>query len=236
MPIRSFRVPDTRLPFVNGQIAQVNFKGEPHLVSAVWSGEDPGGRIYFWNPLTGSHDNRKLPAPIPGAYMLATAPDGRLYLGCGNGDLARYDPTTDETEVLVHGQMHSITWGGCVTDRYAVWTASPGEACVYDWRESKLVKKFAPVDSEEPHAHYGHNAIVAPDGKVILTMNVPQARLVVIDLEQMTATSHTPDTLRGHSWTGNAQFVDAHTLLLVVGTEGPRTVLLRYPGFELVDT
>src|SRR5437764_4448268 len=154
MSIHSFRVPDTRLPFVNGQIAQVKFKDQPHLVSAVWAGEDPGARIYFWNPLTGSHDSRKLPEKIPGAYMVATGSDGRLYLGCGNGDLVRYDPQKDQMQILVHGEMHSITWGGGLTDRYAVWSASPGDACIYDYRADKLLKKFSPIDTEEPHAHY----------------------------------------------------------------------------------
>src|SRR5881394_3717697 len=95
MPIesrRTFQVPPTRLPFVNGEIAQINFKGQPHLVSAVWGGPDPGGSIYFWNTLTGSHEMRRLPNRIPGAYMVKRGPDDKLYLGCGNGDLLRYDP------------------------------------------------------------------------------------------------------------------------------------------------
>ena len=40
---RTYEVPETRLPFVNGEIAQVDFQGTPHLVSGVW-GATAGGR------------------------------------------------------------------------------------------------------------------------------------------------------------------------------------------------
>ncbi len=121
--IRRYAIPHSRLPFINAEVEQVSFQGEDHLVSSVWGGSS-GGRIYFWNPESGSKGLRSLPEGIPGAYMLRTAADGCLYLGCGNGDLVRYDPVADRFKILVTGELKSITWGGCVTDRYAVWEAS----------------------------------------------------------------------------------------------------------------
>src|SRR5438552_5455938 len=88
--VKSFQVPDTRLPFINGEIAQVNFQNQPHLVSGIWGNANAGGRIYFWNPLTGTHAMRMMPKPSPGVYMLQTGPDGKLYLGDGRCDLYRY--------------------------------------------------------------------------------------------------------------------------------------------------
>ncbi len=229
---RRFRMPDSRLPFVNAEIARVDFRGRPHLVTSVWGGGS-GGRLYFWNPDTRSRDSRRLPDGTPGAYMLKTASDGRLYLGCGRGELARYDPRADGFEVLVRDELTSITWGGCVTDRYAVWSASPGHAGVYDHQEDRLVRIFRPIDTEEPTALYGHCVVEAPDGKVILGMNVPQARLVVLDLDAMTVTSHTPPSIVGKGSTHGATFLDARTLALFAGGE---LQLLRYPGFELLET
>ncbi len=201
MPRRMYKVPETRLPFVNGEVSEIEFEGRPHLVSAVWGDRHAGGRIYFWDPLSGKHAMRPLPQGSPGAYMVRPGPDGKLYLGDGKGDLHRYDPKTDAMETLVSGKLKSITWGGCVTDRYAVWTADPGEAVVYDWREGKVVKVIAPVDSSAVHAHYGHNVIAAPGGKqVLLMMDTPQARICVLDLETMQVQSRTPEAIVGEKF------------------------------------
>ncbi len=144
--------------------------------------------------------------------MLKTGPDGRLYIGCGNGDLQRYDPASDRIESLVTGELSSITWGGCVTDRYVVWTTDPGNACVYDWREGKVVKKFAPVDSLKPHAHYGHHVLEAPDGRVILFMDTPQLHLCILDPKDLSVHSAMPESVKGHQSALHATFFDcAHT-------------------------
>ncbi|HWB54733.1 MAG TPA: hypothetical protein VG722_11090, partial [Tepidisphaeraceae bacterium] len=158
-----YQTPLTRLPFVNGQIAQIKIHDAVWLVSATWGGES-GGRLYFWNPQTHQHFMREMPQGVPGAFFLQTGIDNRLYIGDGHGDLHRYDPKEDGIHTLVKGVMHNITWGGCVTDRYVVWSAT-NEAAVYDWRNEKFIKKFSPVDQEKPHAQYGHNVIEAPDGK-----------------------------------------------------------------------
>jgi hypothetical protein len=225
-----YRIPATRLPFVNGEIAQVEYQGQSCLVSAIWGGA-LGGRLFFWNPVNGFHAMRELPKGVPGAYMLKTAVDGRLYIGDGNGDLHRYDPKADRFEALVTGLMHSITWGGCVTDRYAVWSASPGEAVVYDWREGKVVKELKPADVDEPHARYAHNVPEAPDGKVLLCLDVPQARVVVLDPKDMTTRSVTPEGMRGIGSTLAAHFVDGKTLVLIVA-DGAKVV--SYPDFKLI--
>ncbi len=229
--VRRYPIPHSRLPFINAEVEQVSFQGADHLVSSVWGGSS-GGRIYFWSPDTGSKGFRVLPDGIPGAYMLRTAADGCLYLGCGNGDLIRYDPVADRFENLVTGELKSITWGGCVTDRYAVWEASPGDVGVYDWRESKLVKVFRPVDTEYPTALYGHNVVEAPDGRVLLAIDVPQARLVLLNLETMSAQSHTPDNIRAVGSTSDAFFWDDETLAVFVRGE---LHFMAYPGFELVQ-
>jgi hypothetical protein len=113
--------------------------------------------------------------------MLRPAYDGLLYLGCGEGSLVAYDPRADRFEVLVSGELDGITWGGCVTDSLAVWSVSPGDACVYDWRERKLLKTFRTLDSSESPSHYAHNVLECPDGKILFGLNVPQARLVLLD-------------------------------------------------------
>ena len=229
--IRRYDIPHSRLPFINAEVEQVVFEGADHLVSSVWGGST-GGRIYFWNPDTGSRGMRKLPEGIPGAYMLRAAADGCLYLGCGNGDLIRYDPVADRFEILVTGELKSITWGGCVTDRYAIWEASPGDVGVYDWRESRLVKVFRPIDTEYPTALYSHNVVEAPDGRVLLAIDVPQARFVLLNLETMTAESHTPDNIRGAGSTSDALFWDNGTLAAFVRGE---LHFMAYPGFELMQ-
>ena len=229
--VKRFPIPHSRLPFINAEVAKVRFRGDAHLVSSVWGGST-GGRIYFWNPDTGSRGMRELPEGIPGAYMLRTAVDGRLYLGCGNGDLIRYDPAADRFEILVTGELTSITWGGCVTDRYAVWEASPGHVGVYDWRESRLVKVFRPIDTEDPTALYGHNVVEAPDGRVLLAIDVPQARLVLLNLETMFAESHTPENIRGVGSTSDAFFWDNETIAAFVRGE---LHFMTYPGFELIQ-
>jgi hypothetical protein len=227
---RVFQVPPTRLPFINGEIAQLKIKGEPHLVSGIWGNEYAGGRIYFWNPLTGSHFMRPMPKPSPGVYMLQPGPDGRLYLGDGRGDLYRYDPEKDAIELLVKDKLHSITWGGCVTDRYVVWTADPGEAVVYDWRDDKVVKTIARVDSSEYPAHYGHYVLEAPDGKILLFMDTPQARICVLDPKDMSVRTVTPEPYKGQGGTLGVCFFDANTLAVILSTT---CATLSYPQLEL---
>ena len=107
--IRRYTIPDSRLPFVNAEVERTTFQGQPHLVSSIVGG-GAGGRLYFWNPDTGSKGMRHLPEGVPGVYMLRTAADDCLYLGCGNGDLVRYDPAADAFETLVAGELKSITW------------------------------------------------------------------------------------------------------------------------------
>lgn len=223
------KIPDTRLPFVNTEISEINFLGERCLVSSIWAGA-AGGRLYFWNLDTGTHAYRVLPNGIGGAYMLKEGPDGKLYVGCGNGDLLRYDPATDNFEVLVAGELHSITWGGCVTDRYAVWTAAPGEVGVYDWQNEKLVKVFRPLDTETPTALYGHSAVEAPDGKVIVGMNTPQCRLIVLDLETMEPLSHTPEALRPGNYIYDLAFFTEKLFGFPYGNE---ILLFSYPEIDL---
>jgi hypothetical protein len=232
------RAPDSRLPFVNAEIAQIIFASEPHLVSSIWGGGS-GGRIYFWNPDTGSHFERRLPESVPGAYMLKTGSDGNLYLGCGNGDLVVFDPEADVFETLVSGEMTSITWGGCVTEHHAVWSCSPGHAAVFDINSRQLVKVFRPLDTDEPTALYGHRVIEAPDGKIILSMHVPQARLVVLDLDTLEPQSVTPPVMLGCSWTADATFFDDQTIGIFVGNADMKLgslALLSYPGLGLIDT
>lgn len=227
-----YQIPPTRLPFVNGQIAQVRVRDVDFLVSAIWGGNF-GGRLYFWNPDTHEHFMRELPKGVPGAFFLQSASDGRLYIGDGHGDLHRYDPRTDRFQTLVTGVMHNITWAGCVTDRYVVWSAT-AEAAVYDWREEKFVKKFSPVDESVPHAQYGHNVVWAPDGKVLIFMDVPVGRIVEVDLETMSARSVTPVSMAGISTTLAAHFLDPHTLVMASAGGGTMVKIVSYPKYELI--
>ena len=43
--IRRYRIPDSRLPFINAEIAQTTFQGRPHLVSSIVG--YPGGRLHL---------------------------------------------------------------------------------------------------------------------------------------------------------------------------------------------
>lgn len=232
--IRRYDAPPTRLPFVNGEIACTRFDGEPHLVSAIWGGAQ-GGRLYFWNPETGHRAERRLPDPVPGAYMLQPGPDGCLYIGGGNGDLLCYSPDEDVFAFLAREQLHGIIWHGCVTDRYVVASANPGDVLVYDWREDRVSAVLSPADPEEPQAHYGHNIIEAPDGHVLIGMNVPQARLLRLDPETAEISAHTPACLRGCSRTAGLAFLDPETLLVMSGQMSEAAALLRYPEFEFID-
>lgn len=227
--ITRYPIPETRLPFVNTVITETAFAGEPALVSSVWVGAG-GGRIYFWNPDTGIKAERKLPEGIPGAYMLKQGPDGRLYLGCGNGDLVRYDPAADAFERLVEGELHAITWGGCVTDRLVVWAASPGEAAVYDWREDKLLKVFRPLDSMTPHALYGRIFVETPDGKILGILAIPESRFVLIDPDTLEAESFSPAALGPALHLYDLAFFTPEVFGL---TAKGSLYLFRYPSLEL---
>ena len=66
---KRYRIPPTRLPFVNTEIAQVKFGGEDHLVSSIYGGAS-GGRLYFWHPEKRTHAMRQMPEGVSGAYML----------------------------------------------------------------------------------------------------------------------------------------------------------------------
>jgi len=226
----SLTVPHSRLPFVNAEFAEVHTPNGVRLVTSIWGGKD-NGIIFLIDPMTGECERKLLPEGEPGAYMLQTGPDGRLYLGGGNGNLFRYDPTSDTMETLVTGQMHGITWGGCVTDQVVVWSANPGEACVYDWREDRLTHVLKPLDTEDPTALYGHRIIQAPDGRILFAMNVPQARMIVLDPDTGERQCITPEVLQGESWTRDATFFDEKT----VGVFGKKTWLFfRYPTFEFI--
>ena len=227
--MQKYQIPETRLPFVNAEIAELEVGGQVRLVSSI-AGDDCG-RIYIFDPATGESLCRHLPDGIGGAYMLRTGPDGLLYLGCSEGSLVVYDPEADKFEVLVRGEMDGITWGGCVTDSLVVWSVSPGRACVYDWRERKLLKTLGPMDSEQPQARYAHNVLECPDGKILLGLNVPQARLILLDPATLTAQSHTPEVLEGQSYTQWLAVLDAERLAVVTGNE---ILVLRYPSFEFL--
>ncbi|MCK6471695.1 MAG: hypothetical protein L6R28_08110 [Planctomycetes bacterium] len=225
----SFRIPDTRLPFVNGEIALIEREGKELLVTGTVGGT--GGRIYLIDPETGACEYRALPGNEIAAYMLKTGIDGALYIGLGNGDLAKFEPCTGAFEYLVKGKMHSLTWGGCVTEQYIVWSASPHDACVYDWCRNKLLHVFSPADLDTPPARYGHTVLECPDGRVLLMMNVPQARLVLLEPESGKRESIVPDALRGVSWTRGGRFLDGETLGFFAAKD---FLLYRYPSFELL--
>ena len=127
--MQKYKIPDTYLPFVNTEIAEIEIDGRVHLVSSIYGGEN-GGQIYIFDPETGKNFCRRLPDGIGGAYMLRPASDGRLYLGCSEGSLIVYDPRADRFDVLVSGELDGLVWGGCVTDSLVVWSVSPGDACV----------------------------------------------------------------------------------------------------------
>ncbi len=227
--MQKYQIPETRLPFVNAEIAEIEIDGRTRLVSSVGGGSN-GGRIYIFDPETGESFYRRLPE-VSGAYMLKPGPDGVLYLGCSKGLLAAYDPHVDKLEVLVRDQMHGITWGGCVTDSFVIWSTEPSDACVYDWRKRKVLKVLKPLDSEEPPSRYAHNVLECPDGKILLGLNVPQARLILLDPETLKAQSHTPEVLEGQSYTQWLAFLDAERLAVVTGNE---ILILRYPSFEFL--
>jgi len=233
--LRRWPIPPSRLPFVNQDVTPIQFRSSPGIVSSVWGGPQ-GGRIYVWNPDTHEAQESCLPERVMGAYMLKTAPDGRLYLGGGNGELMRCDPQTEQIETLVTGEMSGITWGGCVTDRYAIWSASPGDVCVYDWKENKLVKVFRQIDTESPASLYAHIVVTAPDGRAIIGMNMPNARLIVLDPQTMSVRTVTPDVMQGHSLAYGSIFVDDTTMFLTVGWHQARCAFLRYPGFEVIES
>ncbi|HYF51216.1 MAG TPA: hypothetical protein VEJ63_17510, partial [Planctomycetota bacterium] len=226
----SFQIPESRTPFPNTELAIVTRRGKKWLaignVGAVGS-----GRIYFIDPQNGDCEFRTMPEFERGAYMLQTAVDGKLYLGGINGSLSCYDPETDRIEPLVKDQLVSIVWGGCVTQRYVVFSASPADACVYDWREKKVVHTFKPVDLQTPPARYGHRVVECPDGKVLLAMNVPHCRMIVLDPASGERKSLVPEGLEKKEWTRDATFLDSESLIVFSKGE---TLFYRYPSFELI--
>jgi hypothetical protein len=131
--------------------------------------------------------------------MLSPGPDGRLYVGCGNGDLLRMDVDSGQFEVLIRGELSSLTWAGCVTDRYVVQTASPGDLLIWDHRSESIAKIFRPLDGDhDPHSRYGRAIFELPDGRIFVQMASPQARLFTIDPDTLEVVEHTPDELMGH--------------------------------------
>ena len=236
---RHFRIPPTRLPFVNAEVACVPFAGTPHLVSSIYGGGS-GGRLYFWNPDTGAHAMRELPDGVAGAYMLKAGPDGLLYLGCGNGDLRRYDGEADRFETLVTGELSGLCWGGIVLGPHVLWNASRGgkvgAIAAYNIDEDQLEGILAPADDHIPPAGYGHRAAPTPDGKALWCVNTPGARLIVVEPDASQAQAHTPPCLEGCTWS-NAAFLDPETVAVFAGaTElGARLHLLSYPTLESIE-
>jgi hypothetical protein len=236
-PLRTYQIPESRLPFVNTEIAKIDLPSGRHLVSSSWGGTT-GGRLYFWNPQSQQQMMRPLPGSLPGAYMLKTASDGRLYIGAGNGDLQRYDPAQDSFKTLVTGELRSITWGGCIIGRFVIWSTSPGDAAVYDWQREELVNVFRPLDQELPNALYAHRGVPTPDGKVLLVVNVPQARLVVLDPETQQRHSYTPKSIHGRSYLRDPVFLDEQTVSVFVGgghDPGRQELqMFQYPNWTLL--
>jgi hypothetical protein len=228
-PQISLPVPPSRVPFVNTELAIVARHGKTLLTIGTWMGKG-AGRIYFIDPETGESTMRLLPDGEPGAYMLQTAGDGRLYIGGGAGGLFRYDPKIDEIETLVTRELNGITWGGCVTDRYVVWSANPGDACVYDWSDAKLLHRLSPLDPATNYSRYGHRAIQTPDGKVMVAMSVPQFRFVILD--PLTGVRHSviPEELDGCEWTRDATFTSSDELILFYKGELRK---YQYPTLKL---
>lgn len=226
----TFPVPPSRLPFVNTEIAGIERGGKPILVSSIWGGE-AAGRIFLIDPADGSCEARVIPAGEGGAYMLQTGPDGRLYLGAGRGSLLCYDPARDAIDTLVTGAMSSITWGGCVAGRWVVWAASPMDACVYDLQRGRLQHLLRPADPEPNPAHYGHTVLAAPDGRVVLIMHVPQARLILLDPESGQRQAVVPAEVAGHGWTYGGRFLDSRTLAFFAGDA---FLIYSYPDFRLI--
>lgn len=225
-----FSIPDTRLPFVNTEITQTRFQGGDALVTSIWGGT-AGGAIFFWRPEQGYLGKRILPNEIPGAYMLKQGPDGNLYLGCGNGDLIRYRPENDTFDVLVTGELAGITWGGCITGQFAVWASNPGWVGVYDWKHESLVRVFRPFDPDEPPTRCGHSVAEAPDGRILVGMNIPGSRFLRLDLERMEVKTFTPE------YPGRlAHHYDIHFLndWEFVSTSGTSLVHYEYPSFKLL--
>jgi hypothetical protein len=230
---RRYAVPETRLPFVNAEIAQVGFQGRPALVSSVWCAA--GGRLYFWDPDSGARAMRRLPDGISGAYMLRAGPDGGLYLGCGTGQLVRYDPSRDAFDTLVAGALDGICWGGAVAGKRVFWNASvrgaSGAVGVYDIERGALTKLFSPVDDLRPNALYGHCAANAPDGRIVWVFNVPQARLIVIDPKDLTARTVAPAGLADCAWSSCAFLDDRRLALSALRAGRVSLVVLSYPDF-----
>lgn len=207
MNLQHYPSPTSRLPFINAEIAHVRRGGREALLSSIWGGPG-GGRLVLWEPESREVVQYELPDDIPGAYMLSPGPEGRLYVGCGNGDLLRLDVDSGRFEVLVRGELSSITWAGCVTDRYVVQTASPGDLLMWDHRSESIAKIFRPLDSgHDPHARYGRRIFELPDGRIFIQMASPQARLFTIDPETLDATEHTPGELMGHVFNFGARLL-----------------------------
>ncbi len=51
MTVKRLKIPETRLPFVNTEIAETTFMAEKCLVSSVW-GEMAGGRLYLMKSIS----------------------------------------------------------------------------------------------------------------------------------------------------------------------------------------
>ena len=225
-----YPIPETRLPFINAEIAQLNIKSEPFLVSSAWA-----GCLAFWNPQTEEHFLRQLPQSIPGAYMLKTGPDGALYLGCGNGDLLRFNGDDNDFEILVKGHMRGLCWGGAVTERHAFWNAHYGDCdgsvAVYDLKTGKVVHTFAPLDTQTPTGLYGHQTAVMPDGKILWHLDVPHARMVVIDPGKMTRVSLERSWLDSSKATRSALLNDRQLAVFTADA----AYRVSYPDFEVTE-
>jgi len=181
---RKYPVPDTRLPFVNTEIEVIERSGVPFAVTASFGGAS-GGALFFFNPDTGEHFRRRMPEGIPGAYVLRKGPDGHLYLGAGNGDLLRYRPDEDRFETLVTGEITDLIWGGTVVGEHLLLEGTPGRLLVYNLKEDRLVRTFNPLDPGTPPSLYAHNLLCAPDGRALIGMNIPSARLFALELPSL---------------------------------------------------
>ena len=183
----------------------------------------------------------RCPKAFPARTCSSAGTEGHLYMGCGNGDLWRYDGDADTFTPLVQGELNGLCWGGIITEHYVLWNASknsnPGAVAVYSLDEQRHVKTFAPLDPGTPTALYGHRCVATPDNKVLWGLGTPVARMAVIDLDTLEADVVTPNVFAENTRL-NVNMLDDSTLAVFSsrGHGGEKLYLFDYPSFKHIET
>jgi hypothetical protein len=221
----------TRLPFCNlFHLPRVTRPSGREALAASCVSTLGDAAVFFLDEQGGA-DRLPLPRQHICAYMLAPGPDGRLYVGAGNGDILRIDLAADRVDTLVTGELRSIVWGGVVAPNGRLIATAMHEAhaaaIVYDIHAERVIHRYEPFAEASCCGHHWHRR---SDGRYLCVVSSPQPRIVIWDPDTLDTEVHTPGALAAEPFASTTALLPDDALLVV--QHGSPGVVLSPESFE----